>query len=291
MSESIESYSASFNESGALSILYRCALYRHLPWAFKPRFWYYTDDLNQSMTDTFVDVVDGDDTIYQTDDVVFYEKLLNRGLSFNEEEASFRFIHLNGCHWPFSMDRDCRRMAGANPSWEEQCIGSFNIVKEYLDELRRLGIYDQTTIIITADHGVWEPVDSNELEPIDAPTSAIVFVKPAQSSEEAAQPCKISHAPICPMDVIPTVLEAMGADDSLISKYGRTVYEVSEDEERPRYFYMLDRKVEDDGSVGVDEGLWEYEIDGDVSDFDNWEFTGNINPRDDIYYQEHGVLP
>ena len=89
---------------------------------------------------------------------------------------------------------------------------------------------------------------------------------------------------------MPTILDAMGADDATLRRYGRTIYEIGEDEERIRYFYMLDREIEDDGSHGDDEGLWEYAIDGHVSDFDNWEFTGTIIPRDDTYYQERGIL-
>ena len=52
---------------------------------------------------------------------------------------------------------------------------------------------------------------------------------------------------------------------------------------------MLDREPTGDGGLGDDEGLWEYAIDGDVSDFDNWRFTGNINAANDTYYQEHGI--
>ena len=290
ISESIEVLSASFDEAGALDILYRCALYRDLPWAFKPQFWYYTDDINQGMADTSSEQVEGDDVLYQTDDVVYYQKLSARGLTFNDEQASFRFIHLNGTHWPYTMSRDVRRLDSSAWSWEEQCIGAFEIVKAYLDELRRLGIYDRTTVIITADHGVWHPVDSDELEPIDEPSSAIIFVKPAQTAAEAMQPCRISQAPVTVVDLLPTILEAMGADDQMLASYGPDIYSWNEWDERPRYFYMLDREVTADGGVGVDEGLWEYVINGDAADFENWEFTGNITPLDYTYYQERGLL-
>lgn len=285
--EAVEVVTASFDERGALGILYRCALYRHLPWLFKPPFWYYTDDINQGIVDTRSERASGDERIYQTDDVRYLEKLLDYGLEFNDEEKSFRFIHLNGSHWPYTMTRDGERIESSAASWNEQCIGAFNIVKAYLDELRRLGIYDQTTVVITADHGVWLPVDSNELEPIDGATSPVILVKPAETAEGASQPCQISQAPVTITDLMPTILSAMGADDEMLSAYGPAIYTFREGEDRLRYFYMLDREVKEDGSFGDDMGLWEYAIDGDVSDFDNWEFTGNVNPCNDTYYAEH----
>jgi len=113
-------------------------------------------------------------------------------------------------------------------------------------------------------------------------------VKPAQTAEEASQPCQISQAPVTIIDLMPTILEAMGADEETIALYeGRPIDEIGEDEERLRYFYMPDRDILEDGSIGDYMGLWEYIIDGDVSDFDNWEFTGNVNPRNDTYYVEH----
>lgn len=281
----VEVITASFDEQGARDILYRCALYRHVPWLFKPPFRYYTDDINQGCVNARSERANGDERIYQTDDVRYYQQLMDQGLAFNSEEKSFRFVHLNGTHWPYMMTRDIERQES---STLEQCIGAFNIVKAYLDELRRLGVYDQTTVIITADHGVWYPIDSTEVEPIDRATSPIIFVKPAQTAEEASQPCQISQAPVTIIDLMPTILEAMGADEETIALYeGRPIDEIGEDEERLRYFYMPDRDILEDGSIGDYMGLWEYIIDGDVSDFDNWEFTGNVNPRNDTYYVEH----
>ena len=289
ISKSAEVLTASFDEKGAVEILTRCALYRHLPWIIKPSFWYYTDDINQGMALAHSEQVLGDEAVWHTDDVAFYEKLCARGLSFNDEDASFRFIHLNGTHWPYDVTRDVTRLDAEAWTYEEQCIGAFAIVKRYLGELRRLGVYDQSTIIITADHGIWEPVNSDELEPIDQPTSPIIFVKPAQNASEALQPCKISQAPVTVLDLLPTILEAMGADEEMLSAFGPDIYAWNEGDQRIRYFYMLDRGLTDDGGVGDDEGLWEYAIDGDVSDFNNWQFTGNINPANDTYYQEHGI--
>ena len=121
-------------------------------------------------------------------------------------------------------------------------------------------------------------------------SSSIIFVKPAQTAAEAARPCIISLAPVTPTDILPTILDAMGADRQTVAAYGRPIDEIRESENRPRYFYMLDRAIDDDGSFGDDEGLWEYVIDGDPADFENWEFTGNIYPRNNTYYQERGII-
>lgn len=43
-----------------------------------------------------------------------------------------------------------------------QGTGSLKIVYEYLEQLRALGKYEDTTIIITADHGVGKIVDTEK---------------------------------------------------------------------------------------------------------------------------------
>lgn len=62
----------------------------------------------------------------------------------------------------------------------EQAKGAFKMVFDYLDELKRLGVYEDATIVITADHGQWP--SNGDREPMTGPRLTALFVKPAGSA-------------------------------------------------------------------------------------------------------------
>lgn len=58
-------------------------MYRDLPWAFKPYFWFYTDEVNNGMT-LQVESDDGEvqqSTLYTMNDGAYYDKLKTTKLS------------------------------------------------------------------------------------------------------------------------------------------------------------------------------------------------------------------
>jgi hypothetical protein len=82
-----------------------------MPWIAKPFFWFYTDQINQGMTAS-TSGTSPDLTPYIMDDPAYYQALKENGLSINDEDASFRFIHLVGTHWPYTMDADRQQGCG-----------------------------------------------------------------------------------------------------------------------------------------------------------------------------------
>jgi hypothetical protein len=261
-----EYFSGSINVSGTLSTLYNAAFYRDMPWIAKPFFWYYTDQINNGMVDQSA-APDDQAPLYSMNDPAYADQLEEQGLSVNEDQVgSFRFIHLLGTHWPYTMDENGDYVESGT-DWETQMRGSFHIVTEYLDELKRLGVYDDTTVIITADHGIWTCPPG----PITEPTTPIVFIKPAQSAELDSQPCAISQQPISQYDLHATILDAMGADQSVLDHYGEyntPIQDRQDSIDRPRYY---DATVSDGRQ---DTQLLQYEISGDVTNWDDWKLTG-----------------
>ncbi|WP_130811005.1 hypothetical protein [Olsenella sp. Marseille-P4559] len=251
---------------GTLRILYQCALYRDMPWIAKPFFWFYTDQLNQGMVSS-EGASSPDTTPYAIDDPAYFQKLKESGLTVNGENASFRFIHLEGTHYPFIMDAEGNRVAESN-DWESQMVGAFKIVRTYLGELKRLGLYDSTTVVITADHGTWY-LTPDDLDGVSTP---IIFVKPAQSAEADSVPCQISQQPASHYDLQATMLKGMGASQDVLDHYGefnQAIEDRSDSADRLRYYLMTT-------SNGKLDTSWrEYEISGDSQDFANWRLDGN----------------
>lgn len=252
----LEAETYEINELALVEALEKAALYRDLPWVLKPFFWFYTDQLNKiSIAHT--------QNPYVMDDVAYAAKLRRDGLTVNDSEKSFRFIHLLGAHFPFVMDSEGTAAEGSSDI-QKQGRGAFAIVSDYLRELKCLGLYDSATIIVTSDHGDFYAV----LDTIEKPTSPILLAKPAETAAQAGQPVKTSNIPTGHLDFHATVIDAIGLD---ASAYGPTFFEIPRDN-RARYYWMT-------GHNGTDDLFWrEFKIDGNVLDFRDWRLTGrNIN--------------
>lgn len=76
----------------------------------------------------------------------------------------------------------------------------------YLQQLKDLGIYDNSTIIITADHGS------------EARSQMIFFMKGKNETHDSMQ---TTNAPISLNDLVPTIVEAIGED---YAPYGQSVH-------------------------------------------------------------------
>lgn len=258
---------------GALRILYKTAFCRDMPWVFKPRFWYYTEDLNMRMRKTVnMDEVDLSSQPYTEDDLKYYQELQHYGLSIDNtgQNGSFRFIHLIGSHPPYILDRNVERTEDpSKQNVEEQTMGAYRIVAQYIAELKRLGVYENTSFIITADHGDWYLTNTD----IQQPSAPVIMYKPAgQTAEEAAQPMQISDAPVWHYDILAQTLKDMGVDQQTLSNYTTPLDESYEGETRPRYY------IETISNGKRDIFVREFVINGDANDMKNWSLTGNEWP-------------
>ena len=255
-----------------ISILAKAAFYRDLPWALKPGMWFNTDDLNNAVlrtNDPSDPSVDLDNEPYVYDDVSYHHMLQKRGLSMRSDSGrgSYRLIHLLGSHPPFTMDEHGEYAQG-EVTQVQQSRGSLEIVSEYLRQLKRLGKYDDATIIITADHGLWYLTDE-----ISEPSLPIFLVKPSAAlGGDSSQPCRTSDVPTGHMDLPATILAATGGEPW---PTGMPVWEVPY-APRPRYY---------GATAAINEnGAWhrtyirQWCIDGDSCDFGNWTETGTIWP-------------
>ena len=247
---------------GILKTTLLCSLYRNLPWFAKPFFYYTTDGMNQSMV---VERYVGDSEVeapYVMDDALWYESLKQRGLSFEEGSngvGAYRYIHLDGTHGPYVLD-EYGGKPGTLTTVEKQACGSMRMVLDYIDELKRLDAFDNSTIIITADHGIWF---ESYPGPLPWLSSALMLVKPANQPDN--QELQVSNAEIIAHDIFPTIIEAIGGDSQ---KYGgASIFDQNEVGRDRRY--VLTHCVS-----GVDQILVEYKITGDVLEWDSWAESG-----------------
>lgn len=242
----------------------QCALYREAPWVAKPLFWYYTSDLNNRMIAGGLADGDLNDMLYELDDAEVLQLIRERRLAVDEPEAAgaFRFIHLFGPHFPFSLDEEGRFVGTNRSNQMAQAVGSMRVVQAYMDQLKALGLYDDATIIVTADHGIWDISH----DPVDRATSPLMLAKPSfkEGDPAADAPLAVSEAPVDHDDIAPTVIAAIGGD---AAAFGTTLFDQT-DSERIRYFNALTN------AGGEGQRFVEYAIEGDARSLGSWRKTG-----------------
>jgi len=228
------------NDRIALVKLLKLSAFRYAPMPAKPLFWISPTEFSDAIALT-------DKTSpYISNDFAFYDNITTYGLSPSADKSAFIYYHLQGPHGPLTMDENIQQVELSTP--EKQAMGSMKIVYEYLRQLKALGLYDNATIIITADHGVYSPGE------LTKPVHAILFVKPAGSF---GTPLAYSHAPVSPAQLPGTIMEGM---------FGNT------EGFAPGY---MDIKEGSDMIREYESRRGRYEITGDGRDFANWRHIGD----------------
>ncbi len=235
----------------------KLTMYRYAPLSMKPFFWCYTGDFESVGT-----AADGSKItdIHRTNDAAFYERLRNEGLTVNEESnGSFIFYHMKGSHEPFFMDENGN--FSYNSTAVKQTAGNLRMILDYIKLLKEKDLYDDTTIIITADHGL-----TGTITKLDGPRSISLLVKYPGVND--GKPLTYNSAPVNHDNIRATVIKQLGLD---YSDYGPAIDDVAEDAEVTRYFYMSAA----DGNPGLhrDTNLITYKIEGDINDFNNWSIV------------------
>jgi len=254
------------NISNVINTARNVGLYRSVPYLVKSMFEYDLSAVNRSVARTKA----GEP--YSDNDELFCSEVLSGGLTVSDKyDNAFRMYHLFGTHPGNYLDENCNRVA--SPTYKQTLRGTFKMINSYLDQMRELGVYDNSTIIITADHG--NPLSGDHLARETA-TTTIMLVKPAGAEND---PLKESNAELSHSDWFATAIDALGGDSS---KYGRTFTEIPEGEERTRTYFYTALYSDIDGEVA----LREYNITGDSRAFANWHLTGrNWN----VDYSERAV--
>ena len=188
------------------------SLYRAFPFILKSNIYIENIDFNKS-----VRYING--TAYYNRD---FDNKLKLTLS-NTEKNYFIVQHLNGTHLPCD-----------DPINES--IYLINIIHKYIKQLQDYGIYENTSIIITSDHG-----KHNESSPEIAGTPILLIKK----FNETYNHMQISNAPVYHEDIQATILDCAGLynSDLDINTFGYSADDIPENTLRERTWY--DRRKDD----------------------------------------------
>ncbi len=150
----------------------------------------------------------------------FYDGLLTKGLSVDDKANYLIVQHLMGTH-DFSTDGAGHFDADGN-SVAETAKGCFVILEEYFNQLKELGVYDDATIIVTADHGSFDQAQ-------------VIFYlkKPGETHEKSPA----NSAPASHRNFLPTLAACTGLDAAAYGE-GKTVFDFEPGEQVERTFWL-----------------------------------------------------
>ena len=209
-------------------------LFKYMPHILKQFFWLYTAEFNAYQPSES----------YVMDEAAFYNMLVSERLQVTGK-SSFRLIHLQGAHYPYTINEYARLDETATRV--QQAKGNLFIVEEYINQMKACGVYDNSMIIITADHG-----DSANY------SAPILFVKDRGTTGAYEE----NDAPVSHIDLHPTLFSYLGKDT------GNSFFEISAEQQRERLFYL---RLQEAGSFYMQE----YLISDKVSVVGNGTTTGS----------------
>ena len=244
--------------------LAKLTLFRYLPTAFKSSFVIYSTDLNGLFRRENVMVDQWD-----------FANNFNNGELTADLDKTFRFHYLQGSHPPYQINEAGQMLASYDQLDETlklpQTTGFFKLLDSYIRELKRLGIYDNTMILIIADHG--------EASPEQPDQQPIFFVK---NFNERHDEMITNHAPIeVQQQTLATIAAALNED---ASPYGTPVWDTPEDLIIERHTTYIEGPHYQSGP------FYEYTYTGDGSDlhavYANSEYTSVWSPSMDLTENE-----
>ena len=187
----------------------KLSAYRYAPHAFKQYLEFDSLEMARSV------IMSSDNVTNSLNRTAFYSKLTKKGLKTVADDSKYFIIEfLRGTHPPYQINE--RAEWDETASLEQCAAGYMKIVSTYLEELKKTGLYDSSTIIVTSDHGDKE----NSMQ-------VLYFIKEAGVTRDEMA---VNSAPISHNDFLGTVLYHMGAE----YPYGNTIYDFTEDDDRER---------------------------------------------------------
>lgn len=229
--------------------MYRLAGFRYLPQPLKKYCWFYPDEMLEQR-----EFKTGNAEVFKWSNYEFYDNISK--IQANKEKGSFHFYHLEGTHWPYSMNR-YMEYSEEQTSLKEEALAMRLLIDKYLSELKKKGVYDNSAIIIMADHGIEEEHQC-----------PVLLVKGKNEKHEFS----ISKAPVSYFDLQEAYAQLLNGGQ------GAEVFRAQEGQKRERKFYYY--------SFGGDltnrayaTAIREFKTKGDAFDRKALEETGEVFTR------------
>lgn len=217
--------------AGFGSSLYQLVNYLLMPQFLKESFWLSTETLLYNIQNTD----------YKINDIYFHNDFVNAGEKLQTGyEKTYRLYHLNGLHPPYSMTEDFQRVWANGVAEQTVLRGDMRMIYAYMNEMKKIGVYDKSTIIIAGDHG-----KHSEGNP---ETNPAVLIKLPMETHELAY----NSAPVHFRNISATIAGTFLED---YSTYGPSFYDITDASDVERMHTITDSVMNRINLKNYDESL------------------------------------
>lgn len=138
----------------------------------------------------------------------FKVALDENGVTVDQAGKIFKFIHLEGAHAPFIYGENMDYVPGGD--YRQNMEASITLAKNYIQALKESGAYDNTAIIVMADHGYNGQGDETDRDVWMRPTPMFLV----KGKEEQHDTMQISEAPVSYVDLWEAYMRLMDGEKS-----------------------------------------------------------------------------
>lgn len=178
-----------------------------------------------------------------------------------DDNCIFKFIHVDGAHYPYIYDEKMNVIDESEGSYANNVHATMNMITEYIDYLKANGLYDNSVIIICADHGC-----SEDRSPY-VRSNPLFLVK---GFDESHSQMIYNSAPVSFVDLsvaYERLLNGMSSED---------IFDWSEGDARERQYFVYNSSLVDGEIVSTNDIEYEYLITGHAGDFESITSTGKM---------------
>ena len=119
--------------------------YRYFPYDLKKMCYMTPEEIDLASVKS-----NGEEQYYSMDNIEFLERLKEKEVIYSDTPC-FRYIYIRGAHEPFIYEAQSEYVKDS--SYESSVELCATIADTYLQKLKKADVYDNTAIIILADHG------------------------------------------------------------------------------------------------------------------------------------------
>lgn len=196
--------------------------------------------------------------VYTFDDTAFLSGLRERGFSAEKDAPNFKLYHLQGAHTPYNLRLDGTR---GSSTIHEQLMALMNALLDMMEQMKAQGVYESSTIVITADHGNMT---------ID-PAPVLLVKRPGDSGA-----LKQNGYLVCQQDLHATIAAAAGLKGDI--PYGMDAFAITADDWREAAYYNYYWKEAD--------RFYEYNVTADDEGELVYAWTGRVYEYGDVKEME-----
>ena len=196
--------------------------------------------------------VNMDNDLFSWKNPSFYQTVRENPEIEKQNRNTFQFIHTEGAHFPFVYDENVNKVYGGT-SYPDMVKATITTIKAYIDRLKANGLYDNTVIVIMADHGIARDGNDGAI----ARLNPILLIKGQNEKHELIR----SDLPLIQTDLIDAYSQLLD---------GKQSTELFANIEKMRTRTVLSH---DDAFY-----ITEYTVEGKATEYNKFKPTGNEYP-------------